>query len=471
MMTERNNDEAVSPDTPDETKPVEPQAADGAEEAKDESAAVSVDDAAAADEDAQSDVVDAPGSDESSAEDSSKDEYSDDAEGEGDAGFPAPHSLKVEADQVPVDDDERDADDDQPFDTEEAFAVDADTDEFLEGQNDEFVDDSKNDYYDYDYNGDGIAEPDEHADDASDEHDEGIPDDQPPAPVSSGAKHGRHAQGKSAKKSKKDKFDDVTRRHRRSRRLLIFVIILLICLVGALAFFGFQLFQESQRVASQQVTATSSTSESSSVKSTQEGSSRDSGTTTVKKTDVPSLTALMGHTQDECITLLAHGAQASSSREVNEEGNPVKTQVTVMLTDEPADSKSGTPTVYLGLGEDGTVVQAGYSAATASLGYGSISFADAVSNEHIVEKTLTEAGLTVDYGTVQLPAKATYSTYASDGTTLVKESCSFSGTAPSSAGVSYDWSSVLTYDYAAANASGNLADTIRQIYVYVSAAS
>ena len=55
----------------------------------------------------------------------------------------------------------------------------------------------------------------------------------------------------------------------------------------------------------------------------------------------------------------------------------MKKSVTVALTAEPADSRSGTPTVYLGLDADGKVIQAGYSAATASLGYGSLSFADA----------------------------------------------------------------------------------------------
>ena len=62
------------------------------------------------------------------------------------------------------------------------------------------------------------------------------------------------------------------------------------------------------------------------------------------------------------------------SNEVNEEGNPIKTEVRVALTDEPADTRTGTPTLYLGLDEDGAVVQAGYSAGTASLGYGTLSF-------------------------------------------------------------------------------------------------
>ena len=174
-------------------------------------------------------------------------------------------------------------------------------------------------------------------------------------------------------------------------------------------------------------------------------------------------------TKDEAIAALKHGATETSSKEVSEEGNPVKTNVTIALTDEPADTRSGTPSVYLGLDEDGKIVQAGYSAATAALGYGSLSFVDAVKNEHIVEKTLAEASIAVPEGTVELPAdKTAYSTYDTDGTTLVKESCSFSGTVDL-AGAAHEWSSVLLYDYKTANASGNLADTIRIIYVYINA--
>ena len=86
-----------------------------------------------------------------------------------------------------------------------------------------------------------------------------------------------------------------------------------------------------------------------------------------------------------------------------------------------------------------------------------------------MEKTLREAGVNVPEGTVQLPTdKSQYSTYASDGTTLVKENCSFSGDVDID-GTPHEWSAVLSYDYTTANASGNLADTIRTIYVYVNA--
>ena len=100
---------------------------------------------------------------------------------------------------------------------------------------------------------------------------------------------------------------------------------------------------------------------------------------------------------------MGRGATVTATREVNEEGNPIKTSLTVALTEEPADTRSGTPTVYLGLDEEGKVVQAGYSAPLASLGFGSLSFADAVSNEHVVEKTLQEAGIPVEEGAAVLP--------------------------------------------------------------------
>lgn len=36
-------------------------------------------------------------------------------------------------------------------------------------------------------------------------------------------------------------------------------------------------------------------------------------------------------------------------------------------------------------------------------------------------------------------------------------------------GTPHEWSAVLSYDYSTANTSGNMADTIRIIYVYINA--
>ncbi len=257
------------------------------------------------------------------------------------------------------------------------------------------------------------------------------------------------------------------RKSRRMRKLLIAAIVLLVVLMVALGYFTFRLVQESKVVATQQAQQRNQSVDDASA--LQNDDAKDVVEQAEKKTAAPNLAALLGLTQDEAVEKLQHGATPSAPREVNEEGNPVKTTVNVALTSEPADTRSGTPTVYLGMDEEGIIVQAGYSASTAALGYGTLSFSDAVKNEGVVEKTLQEAGINVPANTVELPAdKSQYSTYATDGTTLVKENCSFSGNVDID-GVSHEWSAVLSYDYTTANASGNLSDTIRTIYVYINA--
>ncbi|OUO90893.1 histone-lysine N-methyltransferase [Gordonibacter sp. An230] len=281
--------------------------------------------------------------------------------------------------------------------------------------------------------------------------------------ASAGEKRGRHGKRQGASKQP---LPPHLRKSRRMRRILIAVVVLLVLLIGALGYLTWRLLGESQTLATQQAQQQQSSQE---VDAMHEEDTKDAATATTKKTEVPNLAGVLGLTRDEAVEKLRHGATVTSEKEVSEEGSAVKTNVTIALTDEPADTRSGTPTVYLGLDEGGRTIQAGYSAATASLGYGSLSFVDAVENEGIVEKTLEEAGVSVPAGSAVLPEdKAAYSTYASDGTTLVEEKCSFSGTVELD-GVAHEWSSVLLYNYATANTSGNLADTIRMIYVYVNA--
>ena len=281
------------------------------------------------------------------------------------------------------------------------------------------------------------------------------------APEAPAARH-----GKEERKAKKDQIPAYLRKSRRMRRLLIVVVVLLVLLIAALGYFTFKLIEESQMLATQQAQELKSVEE---VDALQDDDAKDAETQAVKKTEAPELTALLGLTQDQAVEALQRGATVTSSREVNEEGNPIKSTATVALTSEPADNRTGTPTVYLGMDEAGAVIQAGYSASVAALGYGDFSFSEAVKNENIVEKTLQEAGIAVPEGSAQLPEdKAAYSTYASDGKTLVKESCSFSGSVDID-GAPHEWSAVLSYDYSTANTSGNLADTIRIIYVYINA--
>lgn len=273
------------------------------------------------------------------------------------------------------------------------------------------------------------------------------------AELSQGGKHAKPPQPLYIKKSK------------RTRKILIVLLILLILMLGAGAYLGYQLLQTAQTAATQQ-----SQVQVSDVDSIDEAdAAKDASTSVARKTSVPDLVQLLGLTAEQAVEVLQHGAQITSSVEVNEEGNPIKQEVRVALTAEPSDTRSGTPTIYLSIDEGGLIIQSGYSVATSSLGYGSLSFTDAIQNEHIIEKTLEEAGLTQELGSVALPDdKMQYSSYASDGTTLTRETYSFEGEGVAEDGATVPWNAILTYDYSTANATGNLADTIRTVYVYVS---
>ena len=307
------------------------------------------------------------------------------------------------------------------------------------------------------------------------------PGELPPAPEVDGApgaedrprgRHGRHGRAahtgapEAGGRRGDEEVPAYLRKSRRMRRILIAVSVVLVLLLAAGAYFTVQLVKVAETSASQQAQTHQDQQQAATLDA---DNTSDASTATAKKTTVPNLVALLGMGQDEAVEYLAHGAQVSSSREVNEEDNPIRLEVRVALTSEPADVRTGTPTVYLGLDEAGLVVQAGYSTSTTSLGYGSLSFSDAVRNEAIIEKTLAEAGVDVAPGSVELPEdKASYSTYDTDGKTLIKEYCSFSGPAEGEGAVR-EWSAVLSYDYTMANATGNLADTVRTIYVYVNA--
>ena len=182
------------------------------------------------------------------------------------------------------------------------------------------------------------------------------------------------SRGGHAKPSKKEQFDGLpesVKRSHRMRRVLIIAIIVLVALAGAIGYFGYQMYVTSQTTAVQQTNETTSQTDQ---VATTDDANKDASTENVKQTDVPALVSLIGLTQDQAVTQLAHGATVTLTNNQSIEGNPVVTNVTVMLTEEPADAHSNTPTVYLGLDANGTVVQVGYTASTAELGYGSLSF-------------------------------------------------------------------------------------------------
>lgn len=271
-----------------------------------------------------------------------------------------------------------------------------------------------------------------------------------------GSKHGRHA-------APEKELTPRMKKSKRTRKVLIVLLVLLLIVVGALGYFAFKTISNSQHEAAQQTQDT--TTESSSASSIEQ--TNDAKESLTRLADVPNLATLLGMTQDEAIASIGHGALVTSNREVSEEGNPIKTSLNIALTEESADSKTGTPTVYLGLGEDGRVRQAGYSASASALGFGSHSFATAVREDHVVEGTLAKAGVNIPAGSAVLPEDImAYTTYASDGKTAKSERSSFEGDVEVN-GIPCTWSAVLSYDYTTANVTGNLNDTVRIIYVYI----
>lgn len=254
------------------------------------------------------------------------------------------------------------------------------------------------------------------------------------------------------------------RKSRRTRRSLIIVIVLLICLLVAGGVFAYHILSEGQNEAEQQTQQHESATEKNEIAS---GAAQDATTVAVKTVDVPNLISLLGMDQVEAVDALKRGATITATRTVKEEGNPIRSSVTIALTSEPSDSKTGTPNVYLGLDREGKVIQAGYSASASTLGFGAVGFADAVEKDHVVEQMMKNIGLTESIGTIKLPSdKSEYTTYAKDGTTLVRERCPFSGNVTIN-GQDCTWSSVLSYDYTTANLTGNVDDTVRVMYAYI----
>ena len=400
-----------------------------------------------AQEEAPSDGEEAELEDESSASDWSEGSFpsnEDDAQAE--SAFPTPHSFGVEDDRSRSNGD--DGVDGLPFDADHLWDPAENGEEFLGGSADSIVDDAQRDYYEY---GDKM-----HTVRAD------VVDEAAAAPAR--GKHGRHGKAKPTRKERLAAMPEHQRKSRRQRRVLVFVLIVLIALLGAMAYWAYQAVTTISDINVQQ--GTSATTDV--LQSSNNSSGSDASSSNTKVTDVPDLVSLLGLSQADAIAKLGDGAVVSSMPTSEEEGSQAA-NVTIMLTNEPSDSVShSTPTVYLTISDEGFVTRSGYTAATASLGYGDLSFSDAVSNEHVIEKTLNEAGLNVADGSVTLPDASQYTTYATDGTTRVFEKCSFDGTSTVGS-ATYNWSSVLSYDYTAANASGNLADTVRQITIYISA--
>ena len=188
---------------------------------------------------------------------------------------------------------------------------------------------------------------------------------------------------------------------------------------------------------------------------------------TSKQLFAPNLVNLMGKNTQEALQLLGSGAQITSTVPVSDINTACRMKITISLTNESGSAVAGTPTVVLGLDEGNSVIQASFQVNMVLLGYGFVSFSDAILNRHVIENTLTEAGLAIPVGQIHLPDNPSgYATYDKDGITVSKEEYTFSGSQVQN-NINYIWRGTITFDYSLSNAQSNLSYTQRSIDVMV----
>lgn len=249
----------------------------------------------------------------------------------------------------------------------------------------------------------------------------------------------------------------------RAKGSLIVAVVLAIVLIIALCVVSMLALNEAAQAETQQ-TQTGGTAAQ--VSSDLDVSS--SSSTTKKTATVPSLTTLIGSDSDQAVDKLGHGAQIAKTADYPDDAIGAVQRITVVLTSEPSSSEYDAPTVYLDLNGKGAVVAASYRVVMSSLGYGPISFKQAVGKSKVIQHALDDAGLTIPANTkLTLPSdRKSYSVYQSDGKTLTKQKRTFTGQG-SAAGMTYHWNGTITYDYSKANASGDLANTKRTVQIGV----
>lgn len=275
------------------------------------------------------------------------------------------------------------------------------------------------------------------------------------------------------------------RRSRRTRKVLIALIIVVVLAIVAVAVVVVLVSMRQGGEANDQAVSTSAAADQ--IALSQQGAN-DAAASTREGVEVPALSGLVGLGLDEAVAGVGHGAAIVADEPAEgddeaegEEGDAAEADaepeegavariVTVELTEEPTDTRTGTPTVYLGLDSEGTVVEASFSSGLSQLGYAPMSFADAVSSARVVDGVLAGAGVTADPASIALPADpAEYTTYAADGTTIQRESYAFTGTCDA-AGQPCTWTVELAYDYSAAASSGDVSSAVRRVTLTVAAA-
>lgn len=249
----------------------------------------------------------------------------------------------------------------------------------------------------------------------------------------------------------------------RMRDVLAFAFVLMALMLGAAAVCLAMAGHESGLAAVQQQQVGAPTSR-------QGAEHTDPTAVGVKQTAVPKLGALIGLSPSSAIDAIGHGATEVATAAAEGEG-PAATVVTVALTTERSDPRTGAPTVYLGVDGGGRVCAASYSVSLSSLGYSNdLTFRQAIQAVQVVDHTFADAGIAIEEGSVSLPLdRAEYCTYLSDGTTVLREEASFSGQAEYES-IPLTWDATLEYDFSAAIDSGNLADAVHLVSIGITAA-
>lgn len=272
-----------------------------------------------------------------------------------------------------------------------------------------------------------------------------------PVPAPAPAKKAKHAQ----------EVPEYEKNAKTLRRNLTIAIVALVILLIILAILVYMFLMNAQNVSVQQTQ--NAETEVTQIEGNESHETQDSQ----KSATVPTLAAALGGKYDDAVTTIGHGAQVASdeSKEDDDIGDDgIKRTVKLTLANDAGDSKSGNPTVTLTMDKEDVVKTVSYTASTKVLGYGSMSFQDAILNDKIITRVMSEAGVTIDDSQITLPEnQSEYATYTSDGKRVSKEEREFSGEASNC-----KWSAKLLYDYALSITTDNLQDTVRTISISIS---
>lgn len=251
------------------------------------------------------------------------------------------------------------------------------------------------------------------------------------------------------------------RKSKKTRRILITLIVVLLVMAVVLA--GGAVYYLGQRA-----TPTSGISVS-----PLENAVADTSVSSAKAvTEVPNLLSLFGKTVDGALTELGSSATlVSTAQAADDTLASVTSLATVSLAgtskDVTGNAVDKAADLYLSLDDAGTIVKVLYVVNLDNLGNGDVSFETALSDADFIDEVLSSAGTGVTDFTPEIPEKSAYQTLTAGtgGSQVVsKESYAYSGATTSSVAPT-TWSLTLTYDHSVSNATGDVADVTRTMYV------